>query len=97
MTGSGYPEQPKATFDQAIDPYRCRSVADGRRCQLWAKHLEACYDHAAAWSEPRVHPLHREGLRGVAPRHWWRWGADGVVREQEPGSERLPWASMGVP
>jgi hypothetical protein len=29
MTGSGYPEQPKATFDQAIDPYRCRSVADG--------------------------------------------------------------------
>jgi hypothetical protein len=80
-------------FDDVIDKYRCRSVGGGRRCQLIGHEVDV--DHAAAWSDPKPLMSYRRGSGVVARQHWIRWDDAGVVREQEPGSERLPWCSMG--
>lgn len=70
----------------ALETFRCRDVApSGRRCQLYASHDEA---HAAAWTQD-------PGTRRFRFR-WIRWDAAGE-REQEPGSERLPWCAMHRP
>jgi hypothetical protein len=81
-------------FQRVIDRNRCDSVCDHHRCQLWRDHL-AGVDHAAAWTASRSvttgPPLPR-----AARRHVMRWDVAGVSSEQEPDSERLPWACMGV-
>lgn len=82
-------------FQLLINKNRCDAKAGNRRCQMWRGHLEQGFDHAAAWSEPAPPSAHRRG-RGESARRWIRWDRAGVVREQEPGSERLPWACMGV-
>jgi hypothetical protein len=80
-------------FQPMIDRDRCESIGAGRRCQLWRDHAP---DHAVAWAEPKPITSYRRGRGDTARWHWIRWDAAGVVREVEPGSERLPWACMGV-
>jgi hypothetical protein len=80
-------------FDEVINRYRCTSVADGRRCQLMGHAREV--DHAAAWADAKPLTTYRRGSGQTARWHWLRWNDAGETREQEPGSERLPWAAMG--
>lgn len=82
----------RGLFDPTVNEHRCTSVSSGRRCQLWTGHDP---QHAAAWSEPKPITSYRRGSGVIARRHWLRWNDAGVTREQEPGSERLPWACMG--
>jgi hypothetical protein len=90
-----YPDWRHDCFAEVINRYRCTSIADGRRCQLWRDHAG---DHAAATLNGLPPATHRRARRGaIAPRTWSRWADDLTVREQAPGSERLPWACMGSP